>query len=270
MPGIETAEIWQLVIAGLVAGLIGGLMGVGGSIIIIPVLTLALGHDQHLSQAAAMIVNVFVATLALSRHHRARAVRWNVMLRMLPAGVVCMIVGVIIGNQFDGATLRRIFGVFLLVVFAVYGLRIFQDRGRKDAREPDVRWIPVGVVGGLMGFFGGLLGIGGGPIAVPLLQRICELPVRQAIATSSAVMCVTSLFGAVQKNMALGSLVGADGKPLNLDYGLSLSIALCIAPTAMIGAFLGAGFAHALPERLLRAAFMVLLLWVSLQMFEVL
>ncbi len=270
MPGIETSEIWQLVAAGLLAGLLGGLMGVGGSIIMIPILTLALKHDQHLSQAAAMIVNVFVALLALSRHHRARAVRWDVMLRMIPAGLACMILGVLVGNLLDGATLKVIFGSFLLIVFSVYGLRLFQDRHGAPRREPSVTWVPVGVVGGLMGFFGGLLGIGGGPIAVPLLQRICDLPLRQAIATSSAVMGITSLIGAIQKNMALDSLVGAHGEPLNLDYHFSFSIALCLAPTAMIGAFFGAGFSHALPERLLRAAFMVLLLWASLQMLGVL
>lgn len=270
MLGIETAEVWQLVLAGLVAGCLGGLMGIGGSIIIIPVLTLALGHDQHLSQAAAMIVNVFVALLALFKHHRARAVRWDVMRRMLPAGLLFMIVGVLAGDQLESATLKRIFGVFLLIVFVVYGLRLFHDRGRTVAREPNVRWVPVGMVGGLMGFFGGLLGIGGGPIAVPLLQRICDLPLRQAIATSSAVMCVTSLIGAVQKNWGLQSLTGVNGEALNLDYRLSMAIAFCVAPTAMIGAFAGAGLSHALPERLLRGAFMVLLIWVSLQMLGLL
>ncbi len=270
MLGIGIVEMWQLVLAGLVAGCLGGVMGTGGSLIIIPVLTLALGHDQHVSQAAAMIVNVFVATLSLVKHHRAQAVRWDVMRRMLPAGLLCMIVGVLVGNQFDGSTLKRIFGLFLLVVFVVYGLRLFRDRGRTDVREPNIRWSAVGSVGGLMGFFGGLLGIGGGPIAVPLLQRICHLPVRQAIATSSAVMCITSSFGAFQKNWDLQTLVGANGEPLNLDYRLSVAIALCVAPTAMIGAFAGAGLSHALPERLLRGAFMVLLIWVSLQMLGVL
>lgn len=266
MPGVDGSEIWQLVFAGLFAGTIGGLMGVGGSIIMIPILTLALGHDQHTSQAAAMIVNVLVAVLALSRHHRARVVRWDVMLRMLPAGVVCMIGGVLLGNQLDGATLKRLFGLFLLVVLVVYALRMFQDRHRTEPRAPAVGWLPVGAVGALMGFFGGLLGIGGGPIAVPMLQRLCNLPVRQAIAASSAVMGLTSVIGAVQKNLALASLVGENGEPLNLDYGESMTIAFFLAPTAMIGAFLGAGLTHALPERLLRAAFMLLILWVSLQM----
>ena len=53
----ETTELISLLALGLLAGLLGGLVGLGGSIVIIPVLTLLLHRNQHVSQAAAMIVN---------------------------------------------------------------------------------------------------------------------------------------------------------------------------------------------------------------------
>ena len=74
--------------------MIGGLVGVGGSIVIIPVLTLLMHTNQHLSQAAAMIINVFVAAPALLAHIRAKAVRWDVVARMLPFGLVFILIGV--------------------------------------------------------------------------------------------------------------------------------------------------------------------------------
>ena len=88
---VDWVELLRLLMLGFFAGAIGGLVGLGGSIVIIPVLTLLLHRDQHLSQAAAMIVNVFVAVPALMRHQRAGAVRWDVILRMLPFGVVAAV-----------------------------------------------------------------------------------------------------------------------------------------------------------------------------------
>ena len=104
---IDLVEVISLLAVGLGAGAIGGMVGVGGSIVIIPVLTLVMHHDQHLSQAAAMIVNVFVAAPALVRHHRADAVRWDIMVRMLPWGLVLIVVGVWASNQFDGEVLKK-------------------------------------------------------------------------------------------------------------------------------------------------------------------
>ena len=96
-------ELLILVVLGLAAGALGGMLGVGGSIVMIPVLTLVMGRNQHLSQATAMIVNVFVAAPALFRHHRANAVRWDVMVRMLPFGFVFIIVGVRQHPKLDNA-----------------------------------------------------------------------------------------------------------------------------------------------------------------------
>src|SRR5688572_28197902 len=70
-------EIISLLALGLVAGALGGMLGIGGSIIMIPVLTLLLHRNHHVSQAVAMIVNVFVSFPAVWQHHRADAVRWK-------------------------------------------------------------------------------------------------------------------------------------------------------------------------------------------------
>lgn len=265
---IDLVEVISLLAVGLGAGAIGGMVGVGGSIVIIPVLTLVMHHDQHLSQAAAMIVNVFVAAPALVRHHRADAVRWDIMVRMLPWGLVLIVVGVWASNQFDGEVLKKLFGAFLLYVIFFNVVKFIQGDGTQDeTNRPHMGWGRVGVVGGTMGFAAGLLGIGGGPIAVPLLQRICHLPLRQAIAASSAVMCLTSLLGAVLKNVSLNQVTEANGNVHHLTD--SLLLAACLAPTAMVGALVGAGLTHTLPVRLVRLAFILLMVWASAQMLGI-
>jgi len=242
---------------GLVAGSLGGLLGIGGSIVMIPVLTLALGHDQHLSQASAMIVNVFVAAPAVLRHQRARAVEWTIVRRMLPAGLIAIVLGVEVSNHLDGAVLMRAFGVFLVYVIYVNVRKVLDRGGAANGHAIARGWTVVSIVGVITGFAAGLLGIGGGIIAVPLLQRLCHLPLRRAIACSAALMCITAVVGAIRKNLALAQIVTPDG--LHLDSRESLLIAACLAPTAMLGGLIGAGLTHTMPLRWLRVAFILLM-----------
>lgn len=268
---IDTVELISLLVLGLFAGAVGGLVGVGGSIIIIPVLTIILVRDQHLSQATAMIVNVLIAVPSVWQHHKARAVRWDVVGLMLPVGIVFIIAGVEVSNRIDGASLKMLFGAFLLYIMVFEMVEFFDDRSRaaEPARPPKpmATWQRVGFVGTLMGFLAGLLGIGGGPVAVPLLYRVCKLPLRQSIAISAAVMCVTALIGAIRKNWAIASMTTADGEALSVVD--SLWTAGAMAPGAVIGAMIGASLTHSLPLRWVRAAFVVLVGWACLEMLGV-
>jgi hypothetical protein len=257
-------EVAVLLALGLVAGVVGGLVGVGGSVVIIPVVTLLLHTDQHISQAAAMVVNVLVAASSLFQHLRAGAVRWPVVWRMLPFGLLFVVVGVELSNVLPGAILMRLFGVFLIWVVVHNVMELWNDRASPDGRPLDLRWPRVGTAGGFMGLAAGLLGIGGGPVAIPLLQSLSHLPLRQAIASTSAVMILTAGVGAVRKNFALASIGPAAGGPF--DVHESLALAAWLAPTAVAGALLGAKLTHVLPIRWVRLAFILLMVWTTVEM----
>ena len=257
-------EIASLLALGLLAGAVGGLVGVGGSVVIIPALTLLLHTNQHLSQAVAMIINVLIPASSLLQHHRADAVRWAVVGRMLPFGLLFIIVGVELSNVLPSVILMRLYGVFMIWVVVHNVMQIYEERGAANERPTNVSWPRVGVAGSLMGFAGGLLGIGGAPVAIPLLQSLNHLPLRQAIAATSAVMVITAGVGAAEKNLALGSISPAAGGPLAVHD--SLRLAACLAPTAVIGALLGATLTHVLPVRWVRVAFVLLMAWATVEM----
>src|SRR5262245_18021046 len=69
---LQPFDIVALLVLGLFAGALGGMLGIGGSVIMIPVLTVELRRDHQLSQAVAMIVNVFVSLPAVLQHRRAK------------------------------------------------------------------------------------------------------------------------------------------------------------------------------------------------------
>jgi len=262
----DSVDLIVLMVIGFFAGAAGGLLGIGGAIVVIPALTLFLHYDQHLSQAVAMIVNVFVAIPAIIWHHRRGAVRWNIVAKILPFTIVLVLVGVAVSDRVDGELLRRAFGLFLVYLVAVSLLWLSRDR-RDQADVPprnDLR--TAATVGSSTGFLAGLLGIGGGPVAAPLLHRVCMLPVREAVGTSLAIVCITSIVGAARRNTTLAGLTDSAGVSLGLSVSDSLWLAACLIPTAMIGAVIGADLTHRVPSRGVRMAFLVLMCWAGVQM----
>jgi len=254
---LDVSALVMIAAIGLVAGVGGGLLGIGGSIIMIPGLTLAFGYDQHLYQAAAMIANVAVSVPAAMRHRRAGAMDGVTLRWMTPAAVVCVLVGVWLSNLFEGEQaslwLSRLLGVFLLYV-------IWVNLGRLMHGRRETRWRAARIalartrrlsVGSVMGLIAGLLGIGGGAIAVPLQQVVLRLPLRSAIANSSAIICLSAAIGAVYKNASLAQhgVRPAEG----------LLLAGVLVPTAWLGGGLGATLTHKLPIRYVRAAFIALM-----------
>jgi hypothetical protein len=251
---MTSVELFGLLATGLVAGILGGLLGIGGSVVMIPVLTWLMQRDYHLSQATAMITNVFVAIPAVVGHRRAKSVRWDVTLQLLPFGLIAILLGVAISNHMSSLVLERCFGVFLIYVIIVNVRKLLAGRRVGDDLPPPAVWWRSGVVGTITGFFAGLLGIGGGIITVPLLQRIARLPLRQSIGTSSALMCITAVFGAASKSLTLPTT--SDGAFTGVD---AIALAAGLVPSAMVGSFLGAHLTHMLPLFWVRMVFVVLL-----------
>jgi len=263
-----------LALVGLVAGMLGGMLGIGGSIIMIPAMVAVYTPSGGASrmqqyQAAAMIVNFLLILPAVVRHHRARAVLWDVWRWLAPAAMVGIVLGVATsllplfkgGNQ---KYMKILFGLFLLYV-AYENLRklLVKSSGEKLLADPSSRhraWKSV-CVGLPMGFSAGLLGIGGGALGVPALQMVLHLPLRNAIATSSAAIMAIAWLGAAVKNV--GVQAGGDG-----TIAESLKLAACFAPTAMIGSYIGGHLTHNLPIRLVRAVFAALMLASAVEMLK--
>jgi len=262
-------DIVSLALIGLVAGVLGGMLGIGGSVIMIPGMTIVFAgrpwDEQHLYQASAMIVNVAVAVPATLRHRRAGALNRRTVWLLVPPVFLLIIAGVLVSNALDGAVLKRIFAVFLLYVVGANVWRLVRANTRSAAARararPERTRLPVPHawgIGGSTGFMSGLLGIGGGIVTVPLLTTVARLPLRPAIAASAAVMCITAGFGAILKVATLDQF-GRSGAE-------AVVIALVLAPTAMLGGFLGAGLTHALPLGLVRGVFALLMLIVAARM----
>ena len=139
-------ELLQVAVLGLVAGTLGGMLGVGGSTLMLPGLVFILGRptgtEQHLYQASAMIANVAVSVPAALRHRKAGAMTPAALRWMMPAALVCVVIGVALSNlpifagQDGGVWLGR-----LLAVFLVYGAFAAAARRWILGSEVVMRWL---------------------------------------------------------------------------------------------------------------------------------
>ena len=245
-----------LIGVGLFMGLSGGLLGIGGSVVMIPALTLFYGENQHLYQASAMICNFFVAAASLIAHRKAEAIIGKTLRWIIPGAVAGILLGVWLSNLpiFAGPNsywLARIFGVFLLYVI-VYNFPKFWTRPRTlesmPSRSGRFNSIVSSLIGFLTGTSAGLLGIGAGTVCTPLQQVTMKMPIRNAMSNSAATIVSIAWLGALYKNGTLGQH--------DIDIMESVRIAVVVMPTAIIGGFLGGHLMHRLPRNLVRALFL--------------
>ncbi|MGA1045757.1 MAG: sulfite exporter TauE/SafE family protein [Phycisphaerales bacterium] len=254
-------ELVGIAAIGLGAGVMGGLVGIGGSLVMIPALTFVYGRDQSLYQAAAMIVNAVVAATATRRHLKAGAVRRDLVIGLLPGAVLLVGVGVWLSSVVEERWLAVVFGVFMLYIALQEGWSLLR-RPHEDHAEPRTGRGTMFAIGGVTGIVSGLLGIGGGGVAVPMLRGLCHLPIRTAIAASSAVMLATAAVGSILKNLSYATSAAEPSRAL----AASLILAALLVPTGMIGAWIGASLTHRLPIKAVRLAFILLMLAGGLRM----
>ena len=261
-----------LVVTGVVTGVLAGLLGIGGSIIMIPVMTEAVGTDYHLAQAAAMCVNALVAVPSVVKHHKKRAIHFGAAKRILPSALVGIVLGVMLSNELDHDRLKLAFGVFLVYLVYANVRKLIDNRKRGGENESLPEHVPAVacvVIGLVVGTFAGLLGIGGGIIAVALIHRFCHLPLRNSVAVSAGVMCITAPVGAVIKLSSLSGLGGQiEHTVIEVTAGNALILAGILGSTAIAFSYVGAGLTHKLPLVWIRGVLVVLLVAAAYKMLE--
>ena len=262
---MEPIHAVVLLLLGLGAGVFGGLLGIGGSVIMIPVLGFVLGWPFHLAQAAAMTANPAVAITAAIRHRKANNMSFATLNKVLPISIFCIAVAAWLSNQLQAAYLEGGFGLFLILVFWDQLAAIRPTKKKTKLNDAcDTTWTRASITGGITGTAAGLLGIGGGLIQVPLLNRVCKLPLRTAIGTSSAIMFITALIGATVKDLSLVETVSKSGS--SLHAGHAIYGALLLIPGALVGGWVGAKLSTSIPVKSIRIVFALLVAWAAIKM----
>ena len=262
--------IWfalSLSAAGVLAGLLAGLLGVGGGIVVVPVLyhlMLATGFDPDLTMHVAVgtsLAAIVPTSIMSARAHDRRGAVDRDLLRIIGPGILAgSVMGVLVAAVARGWVLSLVFGIMALLV-AIH--MTFTPEGFRLAEKLPGRAV-TRAIGAVVGFFSSLMGIGGGTLTVPVLS-LHNYPIRRAVGTSAACGLIISLPGAI--GFVLTGL-GQEGlPPFSLGY-VSLVGILLIVPATLLMSPVGARLAHTIPPRALRYAFALFLFVTSVRMLR--
>ncbi len=242
---------------GSVAGLLAGLFGVGGGLIIVPVLAMLFGAQgldtaiiMHLALGTSLATIVVTSISSMRAHHKHGAIDWQVFRRIVPGIVTGSWLGAMLADHLETSFLRMFFGGFecLVALQMGLGLKVSAHRGL-----PGV--VGMSVAGVVIGAVSAIVGIGGGTLSVPFLGW-CGVAIHRAVGTSAAIGLPIALAGAAGY-MASGSDTGV--LPVWSSGYVYWPAFLGIVATSMVFAPLGARLAHTLPTSVLKKLFALLL-----------
>jgi uncharacterized membrane protein YfcA len=251
---------------GAVAGVLAGLFGIGGGIVIVPVLETALGFvgvdpaiRMHIAVATSLATIIPTSISSARAHHLRSAVNVEIVKRWAIFVLLGALLGAWIASQVHSDVLAIIFATMAFLV-AMKMLLLPRSRNLTETvpRGPLVTAIPAAI-----GCFSTMMGIGGGTFSVMTLTLFNE-PIHRAVGTAALFGLVISLPG------MLGFVVAGWGDP-RLPAGslgfVSLLGFVCIAPATVLAAPVGARIAHAFSAQRLNMLFGIFLIIASLRLY---
>lgn len=243
--------------AGSIAGFLAGLLGVGGGVVIVPILLFIftaqhfpVDHMMHLAIGTSLASIVFTAASSLRAHHAHGAVKWDIVKRITPGILAGTLAGTFLVAQLSAGLLKGLFIVFIFYV-ATQQLLNFKP---KAARQIPGR-SGMFAAGGVIGLVSSFVGIGGGALSVPFMT-FCNIRMHDAIGTSAAIGFPIAIAGTV------GYLLNGWHVD-NLPYGslgfVHLPSLAGMVVASMLVAPYGARAAHKLPVATLKKIFALFL-----------
>jgi uncharacterized membrane protein YfcA len=190
------ALVLLLILIGFFAGGVGALVGVGGGIIITPLLAIYFGLPMHQAIGVTLLCVIATSTATSSLYVEKHVTDIRLGMTLELATTVGALIAALIAHHINRKTLAILFACFLLYSASSMVKKTWDSRSEEKEDEiPDYtpQNYPIGLAASLLaGGFSGLLGIGGGPIKVPVMFLFMKVPLRVAAATSNFMIGVTA------------------------------------------------------------------------------
>lgn len=264
-------EQWLVLIAamlaaGCAAGVLAGLFGIGGGIVIVPVLELILGFlgidpaiRMHIAVATSLAVIVPTSISSARAHHKKGAVDLGIVRSWWFFILAGSVFGAWLASQFHSRVLAAVFATLALLV--ALKLMFVPERASLTERMPKNPL--VNVIPTVIGTLSAMMGIGGGTFSVMTLT-LFNVPIHRAVGTASLLGLFIALPGAI-------AFIAAGWNDPRVPAGslgyVSMVGFACIAPTTVLCAPLGAKIAHSFSANKLKILFGLFLAVAAVRMF---
>ncbi|MGI9285898.1 MAG: sulfite exporter TauE/SafE family protein [Pseudomonadales bacterium] len=263
---IELLPFAGLMLAtGVVGGILAGLLGVGGGIVIVPVLDTTLGIvgvdpaiRMHVAVATSL-ATIIPTSISSSRAHNKRgSVDFALAKRWGPVMFIGSVVGSLAASEVDSSVLAAVFGAVALLV----AIKMLLPLENFTLADDVPRGLAAHMLPGAIGGLSSIMGIGGGTLSVPVLTLLNQ-PIHRAVGTAALFGLMIALPGAIA--FMITGFNDARTPVGSLGYVNLIGFAL-ISPATVWAAPIGAKIAHGLSKRQLGMLFGGFLLLVSCRM----
>ena len=255
-----------LIATGLFAGVIAGLFGIGGGVVVVPVLyyifTLAEIDESirmHLSIGTSLANIVPISIISAFNHAKRKSVDLSFLRFIFISVVLGVVLGSVVVSFLEGSSLILIYSILLMIVAMQFFF--WKDKWRLAPEFP--KNIYGHTYGSTIGFLATLIGVGGGAMSVPIL-KLYNFEIHKAIGTAAGIGTIITIPGTI--GFILAGISNDVSLPWSFGY-VSLVGLLMITPLTMIGAPLGVRFAHYLSKGKLNLIFGLFLLIMSSRFF---
>jgi len=269
-------------LTGAFAGFSAGLLGIGGGLIIVPILYFIFssqGYDQqhvmHMALATSLATIIITSISSTYAHHKKHAVLWKVVLLLAPGICLGAWFGAIFATHINTVMLKTFFGIFELCVAALMFNSVRNQLNNKTGKIQQRNTIKPAQAffgGNFIGLLSAIVGIGGGTLTVPFLNWH-NINIKNAVASSAACGFPIAVFGTLSyivsgwslnlvPHLSSGEL--ANTLPIS-TFGYVQNAFLLIALSSFIFAPLGAKTSHRLSDINLKKVFSLLLFFLGLR-----
>ena len=245
---------------GAIAGLLSGLLGVGGGIVVVPILTVLFASIfpsdllMHMASGTSLAIMMFTTASSTYAYQRHGLVRWPLFYRFTPGMVLGTITGAVIAMHLSSKFLQMAFAVFLFIV----ALKMFDTR-KTHAERQLPRQLGLSIVSFCSGSLSGFFGVGGGTLIVPFFVY-CNVVMQQATATSAVCGLMLAIVGTISFMITGLHTVQIPNMPLGTAGFVYWPAVLPMAIASMIFAPIGTRMAVSLSSIALQRIFAIALL----------
>jgi hypothetical protein len=256
-----------LFLIGCLIGLLVGFFGVGGGVLMVPILLYLYGNigfnTQVLTQIAfgtSLFIMIFASMSSAIRHNINKNVVWKAVLIIGISSMLSAYLGSAIAANLKGEVLQKIFAAILIIT----AIRMLIDIKNKKEKQLNLNFFGLTIPGIIVGFISALSGLGGGVFSIPIMVYLFNFPMKKAVGTSSAIIVITAFSG------ALGYIINGINNPLLppgtigfVDYQGSIAIILGSIPLSQVGAH----FSNKTKSNILKKLFAIFLLVIAIKIF---
>ena len=264
----DPSALWWLALvlctSGLFAGFVAGLLGVGGGIVLVPVLEYSLRYAgvplewcMHVAVATSLAAIIPTSISSSRAHERRGGIDWPLVRAWAPGMVVGGLLGSMLAASASDGLLTGVFGV----VAALAALKMFLPLDDMRFSDQVPRGLPGNLLAGSIGGISSMMGIGGGTLSVPAMT-LTGGAIHKAVGTAAFFGLLLSVPGTAGYLLASPS-VALPGYTVGLVSFAALAL---VAPMSMLTAPLGARVAHSLNQRNLSRIFGGFLCLVAVRM----